>query len=295
MAIIKPVDESLIRIDALPAFDPVHRVAVSMLRLDRMHPFISGNKWYKLSLNLQTALDAGYRRLLTFGGAYSNHLIAAAAAAQTNDLQITGVVRGAEFAHRLNPVLQACADMGMQLAFVSREEYDLREKSAAVTNLLHNTYLIPEGGANEAGRKGAGQIASLIPGSFSHICVSVGSGTTFEGLRNALPASQRLMGYVPIKGGRYLETSVRSHLDAPDRDNWQLSDAWAMGGFGKCPPELNAWMQSFNDQYGIELDRVYTAKMMFGLQAELTQGAFPVNARILCIHTGGLTGNVSNI
>ena len=295
MAIISPIDESAARIDSLPGFDPLGRVGVDILRLDLVHPLVSGNKWYKLSENLKEALQKGYRRIISFGGAYSNHLIATAAAAQANALQSVGVVRGEEFAHTLNPVLQACRDMGMQLVFVSRADYDRREHLVQLGPFLRDSFLIPEGGANEAGRAGMAAMARLIPEYYTHICLSVGSGTSFEGLRNALPPQQRLLGFIPIKGGTYLESSVRKQLREPDADNWELTDSFSFGGFGKCPPELQAFMQWFSEQYGFDCDRVYTAKMLSGLRQLLGSAAFPKGTRILCIHTGGLSGNWSKL
>jgi 1-aminocyclopropane-1-carboxylate deaminase len=293
MAIISPVDLSAVRIDELPHFDPLDQVSVSLLRLDLLHPIVSGNKWFKLSENLQEAQRLGYRRILTFGGAYSNHLIATAAAAQANGFTSLGIVRGQEFAFNLNPVLQYCRQMGMDLHFVSRSEYDQPDQCLAQIPELPSYYRIPEGGANEQGRAGMAAMAALIPETFTHICISVGSGTSFEGLRIYLPNTQQLLGFVPMKGGIYLESSIRSHLNEKNATNWSLTDAFAMGGFGKCPPELQLFMQEFKDQYGIETDRVYTAKMLYGLRSLLQKAYFPKGTRILCIHTGGLSGNWS--
>lgn len=295
MAIISPIDESAARVDTLPHFDPLGRVAVDVLRLDLVHPLVSGNKWYKLSENLKEAWEAGYRRILTFGGAYSNHLIATAAAAQANAIQSLGVVRGEEFAHTLNPVLQACRDMGMQLIFVSRTDYDKKEHLPQLSPFLRDSFMIPEGGANEAGRIGMQAMARLIRDGYTDVCISVGTGTSFEGLRNALPETQRLLGFIPIKGGLYLESSIRQHLQQPELPNWQLTDAFALGGFGKCPPELHRFMLWFSETFGFPCDRVYTAKMLWGLRQMLECGHFPNGTRILCMHTGGLSGNWSKL
>lgn len=294
MAIIKPVNEANIVVQDLKGFAKDAAIQVQMLRLDAIHPIISGNKWYKLKYNIEEAFMQKAKGILTFGGAYSNHLIATAAAAYHADLAATGIVRGIHSSGQLNPVLQQCTDYGMQLHFVSREEYNLKEDIVFQQSLLHlypDYLLIPEGGANEAGRKGAGEIADFIPSDVSHIILSVGSATTFIGLRNALPLEQELLGFAPMKGGVYLKAEVEQHLLPHKNDRWQLNDAYHFGGFGKITPELMEFMSGFKQQYAFDLDRVYTAKMMMGLQHKLQEGYFPKGSKILCIHSGGLTGN----
>lgn len=294
MATIKPVDEDKIIIQDLKDFAKDSSIRVQMLRLDAIHPIISGNKWYKLKYNIEQALRQNARGLLTFGGAYSNHLIATAAAAYHAGLGSTGVVRGIYSATQLNPVLQQCMVYGMQLHFVSREEYHLKEDANFQQSLLHlfpDYLLIPEGGANEAGRKGAAEIAAFIPPDASHVLVSVGSATTFIGLRNALPAEQQVIGFAPMKGGVYLNMEIEHCLLPQKNNNWQLVDDYHFGGFGKFTPQIAGFMSEFKQQYGFELDRVYTAKMMMGLQDKLGKSIFPEGSRIICIHSGGLTGN----
>jgi 1-aminocyclopropane-1-carboxylate deaminase len=268
--------------------------AVDMLRLDLLHPVISGNKWYKLKENIRFAIENGYETVLTFGGAYSNHLIATAAAAKMYGLNAIGIVRGTYAATSLTPTLQSCRDYGMELAFLSREDYERKTNVgflADISKKFEHPFIIPEGGANEQGRAGAASIASLISSGYSHICVSVGTGTTLIGLRNALPEIQAVLGFAPMKGGAYLEGEVQQYLN---RDkNWRLFDDWHFGGFGKHPQELLDFMNDFYQQHSIPLDVVYTGKMMAGLQALMKADFFSPNARILCIHTGGLQGNES--
>ncbi|MES2477998.1 MAG: pyridoxal-phosphate dependent enzyme [Bacteroidota bacterium] len=294
MAIIKPVNEANIVVQDLKGFAKDSTIQVQMLRLDAIHPIISGNKWYKLKYNIEEAFRQEAKGILTFGGAYSNHLIATAAAAYYAGLAATGVVRGIYSLNQLNPVLQQCTDYGMQLHFVSREEYNLKEDANFQQSLLQlfpDYLLIPEGGANEAGRKGAGEITDFIPSDVSHVLVSVGSATTFIGLRNALPSGQELLGFAPMKGGVYLKAEVEQHLLPQKNIHWHLIDEYDFGGFGKITQELTDFMSEFKQQYGFDLDRVYTAKMMKGLQHKLKEGYFPQGSKILCIHSGGLTGN----
>jgi 1-aminocyclopropane-1-carboxylate deaminase len=268
--------------------------AVDMLRLDLLHPIISGNKWYKLKYNIQHAVAAGYKSILTFGGGFSNHLIAAAAAAKEYNLSAIGIIRG--HYPQLTPTLAACQELGMQLIFVPKAAYERKTEESYLQELsiqYDHPFIIPEGGANEYGRKGIEEIAALIPASYTHICVSVGTGTTLAGLRNALPISQHISGFAPMKNGNYLKSEMAAHLSPAQNNNWQLYDAWHFGGFGKYNEELISFMNSFNETNQVPLDMVYTAKMMYGVKELLQSGRFPANAALLCIHTGGLQGNAS--
>jgi 1-aminocyclopropane-1-carboxylate deaminase len=267
---------------------------VSMLRLDVLHPIISGNKWYKLKHNIQYAQEHGYKSILTFGGAYSNHLIATAAAANISGMNSIGMVRGNYAEHAMTTTLQACVDDGMQLVFASREEYARKNDGDWLEELgskYPGAFIVPEGGANGQGRAGAEEIAHYIPKQFTHVCVSVGTGTTFAGLRNAVHAEQMVYGYVPMKGGRYMAEEMQPYLIK--NKSWKIFDEWHFGGFGKWNNDLVASMNEFYNINNIPLDIVYTSKMMYGLQQQLKQGVFPADAHILCVHTGGLQGNTS--
>ncbi len=267
--------------------------SVDMLRLDLLDPVISGNKWYKLKYNLQFAAQQGYKSVLTFGGAYSNHLVATAAAAAQYNISSIGIIRGDD-GHELSPTLMACSEYGMQLHFVTRGEYKRKTEQAWLQQLAERydfPFIIPEGGANEQGRAGVADIAALIPASYTHIGVSVGKGTTFVGLRNALPIEQHLLGFVPMKNGVYLKDELWLNIEQGKDDNWAFFDRWHFGGFGKWNDDLLAFMNEFYRLNNIPLDMVYTAKMMYGITDLLKEQYFPRDANILCIHTGGLQGN----
>lgn len=270
-----------------------HRaLRVSVLRLDLLHPVVSGNKWYKLKYNLEAAVQAGCRGVLTFGGPHSNHLAAAAHAARLHGLSSIGVVRGVP--QEYSPTLRFCAEEGMQLHFLDREAYAEKSKAPFVQEWQRQfpgCRIIPEGGANEEGRKGAGEIASLLPSDATHVLLSVGSGTTFAGLRNALPASVALLGFVPMKGGAYLQQEIEPWLLPAQKVQWSLTDAYHFGGFGKTSPVLTDFIISIYKRYGLPLDIVYTGKMMFGLREMLAGQAFRDAAHLVCLHTGGLQGN----
>jgi 1-aminocyclopropane-1-carboxylate deaminase len=262
-----------------------------MLRLDVLHPVVSGNKWYKLKYNMAYAIGQGYNSVLTFGGPYSNHLIATAAAANAYGIKSLGVVRGRDAADKMTQTLKSCEEYGMQLVFVTREDYSKKNDAAwleALSNEYGAPFIIPEGGANGQGRAGAEEIAGLVTDNYTHICLSVGTGTSFEGIRNGLPETQAVLGYAPMKGGTYLADEISKYVST---GNWQLFDDWHFGGFAKWNDELLAFMNDFYTINEIPLDVVYTAKMMYGIQQQMDAGFFPDDAVVLCIHTGGLQGN----
>ncbi len=270
------------------------RIQIDMLRLDRTDTVVSGNKWFKLIRNIQAAKSGGYSRLLSFGGAWSNHLVAMAAASSDAGLGAIGMVRGLHAADNLTPSLKQCRDMGMQLRFLSREDYTRKDDPGFLEHLRQEwdgVYIIPEGGANPEGRAGAGLIAKYIPDHYTHICLSVGSGTTLAGLRQALPLTQQVIGFAPMKGGAYLQPLIAGWLSPEQNRNWYLTDDYHFGGFGKITIPLQQWMQDFYRKYHIPLDRVYTAKMMYGVLDMIQQGCFTEKSSVLCIHTGGLQGN----
>jgi 1-aminocyclopropane-1-carboxylate deaminase len=268
--------------------------ALDMLRLDLVHPIVSGNKWYKLRLNMKHAIDGGFRSVVTFGGGYSNHLIATAHAARKFGLPSVGIVRGKYDV--LTPTLEACKAEGMELIFVSQADYENKHEPKWARNLVAHfdeIFIIPEGGANEWGRVGAGLINRFIDAKYTQVILSVGTGTTFIGLRNKIDPKQQMLGFVPMKQGAYLHTHIVEHLPQDKNRNWQLFDEWHFGGFGRWNKELLMFMNAFYTTNSIPLDMVYTGKMMYGLQQMLIADYFDKEEKILCIHSGGLQGNAS--
>ncbi len=270
------------------------RVAeVAMLRLDVVHHNVSGNKWYKLKYNIEYCERNNIKSILTFGGAYSNHLAATAAMANLCGLSSIGIVKGTYAEKELTPTLIFCREQGMRLVFVTHEDY-ARKYDKAWLEYLSAQYdhpmIIPEGGANEQGRTGAAEIASMVPRHYTHIAVSVGTGTTLAGIADRVEGGVRLIGFAPMKGGRYLNDEVGKLVS---RNNFTIYDDWHFGGFGKHTGELVSFMNKFYIEQQVPLDMVYTAKMMFGLQQQILTGMYDKQAKILCLHTGGLQGNVS--
>lgn len=271
-----------------------HVQNVSMLRLDEVHPVVSGNKWYKLKENIKYAQSNGLDTILTFGGPYSNHLIATAYACKQAGLKSIGIVRGAWVKDNLTPTLQDCTATGMELQFVSKEIYAQKEEDNYLCSLKEdypNAHIVPEGGANKLGVEGIAALSDYILPEYSHICVSVGTGTTMAGLLSVLSSSAKCYGYAPMKGGAYIADDIIQLSESSIEFN--IFDEWHFGGFGKSNDELLQFMNIFYDINDIPLDIVYTSKMMYGIQEQIQQGYFPGSANILCIHTGGLQGNVS--
>jgi 1-aminocyclopropane-1-carboxylate deaminase len=264
--------------DILPSWLP-DNIQAAMLRLDLLHPEVSGNKWFKLKHNL---LLAGQRRIVTFGGAYSNHIAATAAACSLLGLPCTGIIRG-ERPTVLSHTLQQALSKGMQLEFVSREAY--RHKS---TLDYPDAYIIPEGGNNDAGVLGCQEILSLADTSaFTHILCAVGTGTTLAGLISSALPHQQIQGYVVLKGATYLQSEITALTD--NSNNWQLVHDFHGGGYAKTSPALFDFMNQFYRETQIPLDVVYTGKLVYGF----SQSEFPAGSKVLLIHTGGLQGNLS--
>lgn len=266
----------------------------AMLRLDRLHPLVSGNKWFKLKYNLEAA---GGRPIVTFGGAYSNHILATAAACKMKGISCTGIIRG-ERPARLSATLQQAMELGMELMFVSREAYrgltHAEGDRISGNNRQHNNYLIPEGGHNALGAKGCEEILSLADVSaYTHIICAVGTGTTLAGLINAAAATQQITGISVLKGAWSLQTATESLLHPTAAAPWQLLHDFHAGGYGKTGNGLLDFMNGFYRQTGIPLDQVYTGKMTMAVQNLLQKAFFPPGSSLLLIHSGGLQGNDS--
>ena len=276
--------EAVVQELALPVL-AANNITAGVLRIDKIHATVSGNKWFKLKYALEEAMNMRKDTIVTFGGAYSNHLVATAYACAQLGLQCTGIVRGEEPAE-LSPALQDCMSYGMKLQFVSREEY--REKIVQVPN----PYLIPEGGASELGVQGAADMLNLVtPGNYSHICCSVGTGTMMAGLVNS---ASRVEGFCALKlpgTNNSIEQFIQNTTG--HKRNYSIHYGYHFGGYARKTPELINFINDVYAQTGIPLDFVYTAKMMYGVLDLAQQGYFPSGSKLLIIHSGGLQGNRS--
>lgn len=266
-------------------------ITVSIKREDLLHPHISGNKFRKLKYNLLQAEREGHQTLLTFGGAFSNHIAATAAAGCEYGFKTIGIIRGEELAAGIqdNPTLKFAAEQGMQLVFVSRTDYRLRNTPEFIEMLRSeygHFYLVPEGGTNTYAVRGCTEILTGEDASFTHIACAVGTGGTVSGIINASAPNQQILGFPALKGAGLSDEICKFAL----QDNWKLVEDYHFGGYGKVNEELVAFINSFFSETGIPLDPVYTGKMVFGVIDLINKGFFPPRSRILMVHTGGLQG-----
>ncbi|MCB0486968.1 MAG: 1-aminocyclopropane-1-carboxylate deaminase/D-cysteine desulfhydrase [Cyclobacteriaceae bacterium] len=266
--------------------------AVSILREDQNHALVSGNKWWKLKYNLEAAAAAGCDTLLTFGGAYSNHLYATAAAARELNIKSIGIVRG-ERTLPLNPTLSFAERQGMRLVYIDREQYRHKADEGFIKSLkdqFGEFFLIPEGGTNELAIKGVEEWGLILARNhdFDYLILPVGTGGTIAGLINALP-QKKIIGFSSLKGGSFLNRDIEPWLKNNLR-NWRVETSFHFGGYGKVNGQLIDFITHFELQHEVPLDPIYTGKMMFGLIELLKSGAFEGNSKILALHTGGLQG-----
>ncbi len=281
-------------------FNPVlDNAGVQLLikREELNHPTVSGNKWWKLKYNLAEAKKQGKQTLLTFGGAYANHIYATAAAAYELQMESIGMIRGEETLP-LNPTLHFATTHGMKLEYLSRTTYRTKTSDAFLQQLTDRfsdtIYVIPEGGSNSLAVKGICEFASLLPIHANYICCAVGTGGTLAGLISGLPDSKKVIGFSSLKGEGSLVSEIKSLLTKKEKyPTWEINNQFHFGGYGKYTPALLSFIQNFKINHGIELDFVYTAKMIAGIFNLVEKKFFPRGSTLLAIHTGGLQGNES--
>jgi 1-aminocyclopropane-1-carboxylate deaminase len=272
------------------------KVSVSVLRLDKIHPIVSGNKLFKLHYFLQDAAASCHKTIITFGGAYSNHLIATAYACNISGLKSIGIVRG-EKTPALSSTLQQCQGYGMQLKFISREEYADKEEQHFI-NELKNEFgeyiIIPEGGYHPLGAKGAALIGDTIKANnYTHICTCTGTATTLAGLL-INSNGQQIISVPALKGMIDIENRI-NYLCGSNfkKDNLQIFNDYHFGGYAKKTTELISFINYLWQQHQLPTDFVYTAKLFFAIYDKIKNNYFEEKSDILCLHTGGLQGNKS--
>lgn len=281
-----------IKVQSLPHFS-VGDTQTDILRLDLVHPVVSGNKWFKLKYYLAEALAGNYHSLASFGGAYSNHIVATAFAAREAGLASTGYIRGEE-TNPLSPTLRNAMEYGMKLEYVSRETFRNTEAIMAAT-ANNGIYWVREGGFGTLGAKGASDILLVTDtSSYSHIICAVGTGTMLAGLVQAALPHQQLVGISVLKNHFGLEQEVRSLL--PQKEglaSFTIEQDFHFGGYAKHPQNLIRFMQETWVQERLPTDIVYTSKLLFAVKHLLAHQYFPAGSRLLLIHSGGLQGNAS--
>ncbi|WP_291796496.1 1-aminocyclopropane-1-carboxylate deaminase/D-cysteine desulfhydrase [Lutibacter sp.] len=271
-------------------------VSLFIKREDELHPFISGNKYRKLKYNLEEASKQNEHTLLTFGGAYSNHIAATAAAGFEHNFKTIGVIRGDELAANLveviktNPTLKFASEHDMKFHFVSRSEYRIKTSSEFITKLKEKFgefYLVPEGGTNTFAVKGCEEILVEEDKQYNVICCAIGTGGTISGIINSSKNHQKVIGFPALKGD-FLQDEIKKHV--LKNTNWSLNTNYHFGGYAKISEELITFINNFKRETNIPLDPVYTGKMLFGIVDLIKKDTFKKGTKILAIHTGGLQG-----
>jgi len=266
-------------------------ITLEIKREDLLHPFISGNKFRKMKYNLLQAKVENQGTLLTFGGAYSNHIAAVAYAGKEQGFKTIGIIRGDELRDKIaeNPTLKFAQECGMELEFVTRESYRHKTEPDFIARLKEKFgffYLVPEGGTNEFAIKGCEEILTEEDAKFYYVCLAVGTGGTISGIINSALPHQKVLGFPALKGD-FLKDEIRKFAHNP---NWDLITDYHFGGYGKVNEELIQFINQFYKRTQVPLDPVYTGKMVFGVIDLIKKNYFPENAQILLIHTGGLQG-----
>ena len=277
---------------SIKSLDNIRLNAQVSLKPDYLiHPTVSGNKYRKLKYNLEKVRSEHHKGILTFGGAFSNHIAATAAAGQALNIPTVGIIRGEELASKaeLNATLSYAKSCGMHLEFVTRSVYKEKTDPEYLNSLLEpfkNFYILPEGGSNGLAVKGCEEILTQKDQAFDIICCAVGTGGTIAGLINASLPSQKIIGFPALKGG-FLNEDICKFAT---QSNWELWDTYHFGGYAKVDSKLITFMNHFKAIYNFPLDPVYTAKMMYGIFDAIQIGRISKEAKVLAIHTGGLQG-----
>lgn len=275
-------------------------IRLSVLRLDTINPLVFGNKWFKLKLNLQASQEQGFARLLSFGGAYSNHLMAVAAAGEHYGMETIGVVRG-ELARPLNPVLQFASDRGMKLQGISRSQYRQKDSTAfadALRSQWGECFIIPEGGSNALGVKGCREIASLVRWESDTrrrlLAMACGTGATMAGVIQGFAANAamglEILGVSVLKAPGYMSRNVSQWLDPRSTSSepaWRIDDDSHFGGYARSNPVLERFMSEFSGLHAIPLEHVYTGKLFWRLDQDISSGRIAPGTEVIALHTGG--------
>jgi 1-aminocyclopropane-1-carboxylate deaminase/D-cysteine desulfhydrase-like pyridoxal-dependent ACC family enzyme len=268
-------------------------VNLYLKREDLIHEGVSGNKWRKLKYNLFQAREEGKKILLTFGGAFSNHIAAVAEAGALWDFETIGIIRG-EKPTPLNITLRKAKEKGMRLVFVSRTEY--RNKAELISKYfpdLQDTYIIPEGGTNKLALKGCSEIVTQcsFKENIDYWCVACGTGGTAAGMISGLKKGQKLIA-IPVLKGSFMTKEIRKLLELTGevKGDWSVNDQYHFGGYAKYDSSLVKFINDFKKDFAIPLDPIYTGKLLFGVFDLVTKGFFPRGANVMVVHTGGLQG-----
>ncbi|MVO09277.1 pyridoxal-phosphate dependent enzyme [Flavobacterium sp. TP390] len=271
--------------------DLPYSIELYIKREDLLHPHISGNKFRKLKYNVEEALKIESKMLITFGGAFSNHILATAAAGKEYGIATVGIIRGEEWKDKLfeNPTLSLAKEFGMEFEFVSRSMYAQKEEVGYLNDIKQRyvgCYILPEGGTNSLAIKGCEEILEPMDSDFDYVCCAVGTGGTISGIINSSKENQKIVGFSALKGN-FLSDVICNFVT---KKNWTMNSEYHFGGYGKVTDGLIAFLNDFYKSTSIPLDPIYTGKMMFGVLDMIQKREFLDNSKILLIHTGGLQG-----
>ena len=264
-------------------------VMLYVKRDDLIHEEVSGNKWRKLKYNVAEMQRQGFTKLVTFGGAYSNHIAATAAAANYFGYEAVGVIRGDELNPNSNPTLNRAAELGMKFYFIDRKSYREMTQLSKIPDFPDH-FIIPEGGANMLGMKGIAEIISEIQMPFDSIITAIGTGTTISGLIQGLNGKSKVLGISVLKGN-FIQNEVELFLKNSDthQTNFEIDNSFHFGGYGKFSEKLIDFINTISTQLSIKLDPIYTGKALFGVWDMIERGKFD-NQTLIFLHTGGLQG-----
>lgn len=268
-----------------------NEIEVFIKRLDLIDPFISGNKLFKLKHNVDRALLEEKNMLITFGGAFSNHILATAAYAKKKNIDCLAIVRGEEYSE-LNPLLALAKEYGMNFCFVSRKEYAKRNDNNYISELIRKykkAFIVPEGGNNKLGVLGAEEILETQDKSFDYIICPIGTGATLSGIVNSSNRSQKVIGINCINDTKDINKNISQKTN---KNNWEIINEFNFGGFAKFDNILTEYLKKFKLNYKITLDLNYTTKMFFGFEKLIERRYFHRKSKVLLIHTGGTYGNL---
>jgi 1-aminocyclopropane-1-carboxylate deaminase/D-cysteine desulfhydrase-like pyridoxal-dependent ACC family enzyme len=260
---------------------------IYVLRLDLIHPFISGNKWYKLKYNLEEFHRLGKEYLVTFGGAFSNHIVATAAAGKEFGIKTIGIIRGEELNKNSNAVLQFASACGMELVFVSREEYRrLKASDEKVRGkITSDIFILPEGGSNEFALQGCTEIVKEIHTPFDCILSACGTGMTLAGIAKSISSHQEIIGISVLHGENFLEKNIS---EWSGNNHFKMIYDYHFGGYARVNDELKTFCNTFYYQQQIRIEPVYTGKLFFGLYDLIKKDSFKQGKTIVAIHSGGV-------
>lgn len=272
-----------------------NKISLFVKREDLNHPHMSGNKWYKLKHNIEEAKKLGHHSLLTFGGAYSNHIYAVATAGKIFNFKTIGIIRGEEH-HPLNPTLSFAKAHGMEIHYLNRTLYRNKNSTELIDYLKQKFgkfYLLPEGGTNRLAIRGCSEIIDNINVEFDYICCPCGTGGTLTGLIDGLNGKSFALGFAVLKGANFLRENVNSLLKSVNKaslSNWDINLDYHFGGYAKLNNQLLEFSEKFSSTTKIPIEPIYTGKMFFGIYDLVQRGYFKKCSKIIAIHTGGLQG-----